>query len=83
MTTMTLEPTTIQTVQDARAAIDYVNAHLVVIANAALQQNEFATRVIGCYAMLSQRPNADNEERLLFAVEVWQIYRADNPGSEV
>lgn len=83
MATMTLEPTTIDTVQDVQEAIDYVNANLAAIANAALQQNEFATRVIGCYAMLSQRPGADNEERLLFAVEVWQVYRADNPQAEL
>jgi hypothetical protein len=64
-------------------AINYVNANLTAIANAALTGNEAALDVQTCYVMLCQYRNVVSEEELVNAVALWQDYCADNPTADV
>lgn len=64
-------------------AIDYVNANLAAIGNAARLNNEHALEVQCAYAQLCQYRNVVSEELLVTAVESWQQYRQDNPQADV
>jgi hypothetical protein len=64
-------------------AIDFVNANLAAIGNAARMQNPAALEVQAAYAQLVQYRNVVSEELLVNAVACWQDYRRENPQAEV